>query len=288
MPHPTADLHPPPPRRATAARAAVAALGFGLAVSLGLGAGTATAADPASNPRWQQLVEHYFPGQEVTPAADGLITFEAPNRAQDAALVPMSVTVDPALEAERLHLIIDNNPVPLAAVFRFGPAHAPGPVETRVRVDRYTFVHAVVETRDGRLLTAERFVKASGGCSAPAVRDPAEAAARLGKMRVRLPERITAGEAVTAQVMISHPNNSGLQFDQITRFYIPPHYLTDITVTYDGVPILTIDADISISEDPSFRFTFVAEAGGVLAVTARDSKGMEFADQWQVQVEPAS
>lgn len=257
------------------------------AVLLSFGMPQGAGAADGDNPRWAQLQEYYFPGKDVA-AAEDVIDFQAPARAQDAALVPMSVTVDPSVDAAAVHLIIDSNPVPLAAVFSFGDRYTPGPIETRVRVDRYTFVHAVVETRDGRLLMAERFVKASGGCSAPAVRDPAEAAARLGKMKVRLPERITAGDTVTAQLMISHPNNSGLQFDQITRFYIPPHYLTDIEISYGGAPVMAIAADISISEDPSFRFTFVAEEDGVLEVTARDSKDMVFKDQWPVRVEPAS
>lgn len=257
------------------------------AVLLTVGLSGGAWAAEGDNPRWKQLQDYYYPGQTVSEAAD-LIAFEAPERAQDAALVPMSVSVDPSVDATAVHLIIDSNPVPLAATFSFGDAYTPGPIETRVRVDRYTFVHAVVETRDGRLLMAERFVKASGGCSAPAVRDPAEAAARLGKMKLRLPERITAGETVTAQLMISHPNNSGLQFDQVTRFYIPPHYLTDIDISYGGKPVMHIAADISISEDPSIRFTFVAEEDGVLEVTAKDSKDMVFEDQWPVRVEPAS
>ena len=40
-------------------------------------------------------------------------------------------------------------------------------IETRVRVDQYTNVHAVAETADGKLFVSTVFVKAAGGCSAP-------------------------------------------------------------------------------------------------------------------------
>lgn len=238
------------------------------------------------DPRWQQLQEHYFPDATIQEAPD-LVHLEAPKRAQDAALVPMGVELDQSVRAKAVHLIIDNNPVPLAATFTFGDAYTPGPIETRVRVDRYTNVHAVVETEDGRMLMTKRYVKASGGCSAPAVRDPEQAAAQLGKMKLNLPDQISAGQPVTAQLLIRHPNNSGLQFDQITRFYIPPHYLETIDVTYNGIPVMNIDADISISEDPSFRFSFIPQESGTLEVTARDSKDMEFTESWTVHVAPA-
>ena len=48
-------------------------------------------------------------------------------------------------------------------------------LSTRVRVDSYTNVHAVAELSDGQLYAAQRFVKAAGGCSAPAAKQEADA-----------------------------------------------------------------------------------------------------------------
>jgi sulfur-oxidizing protein SoxY len=275
---------------------AVAALALVLAVPAGQ-AGAQTAAAPAAplnapldaeeKQRWQVLQETFFEGRRMEEAGDRL-AIQAPGRAHDAAIVPVKVVPAPGTDIRTLSLLVDDNPVPRAAVLRFGPASAGGALETRVRVDEYTHIHAVAETADGRLLVTSAFVKASGGCSAPALKDPEEAMARLGRMKLNLPETMTAGTPVTAQLLISHPNNSGLQFDQVSRFYIPAHYVQDISIRYDGVSVLEAETDISISEDPSLHFTFVPSRKGVLEVVARDSKGGVYERSWAVDAAPAS
>src|SRR5207244_10429907 len=86
-----------------------------------------------------------------------------------------------------LYLVIDDNPSPLAAHFLFGTLADKREIATRVRIDDYTYLHAVAETADGRLYSTARFVKAAGGCSAPAGKDQALALERLGKMKLTWP-----------------------------------------------------------------------------------------------------
>ncbi len=83
-----------------------------------------------------------------------------------------------------LYLVIDYNPSPLAAHFVLGPLADARSIETRVRIDDYTYLHAIAETADGRLYATARFIKAAGGCSAPAGKDQALALERLGKMKL--------------------------------------------------------------------------------------------------------
>src|SRR6267142_2846733 len=95
---------------------------------------------------------------------------------------------------------------------------------TRVRVNNYTDVHAVAELSDGKLYMTKTYVKASGGCSAPAAKNVEEAKGKLGQMRFRQfakPSEGPTSGAREAQIMIGHPNNSGLQMDQVTQLYIP-------------------------------------------------------------------
>ena len=47
-------------------------------------------------------------------------------------------------------------------------------------------MRAIAETSDGVLHMSKSFVKAAGGCSAPAAKDPAQAQADVGKMRFRV------------------------------------------------------------------------------------------------------
>jgi sulfur-oxidizing protein SoxY len=82
--------------------------------------------------------------------------------------------------------------------------------------------------------------------------------------------------------LISHPNYTGLQIDQLSRNWIPPHYVDRIEVTYAGRTVMTVEGDISLSENPSIHFSFVPEAPGELTVEAHDSEGGVFVDRWPV------
>ena len=117
------------------------------------------------------------------------MVLEAPVRAEDAALVPITVRVpaDVAPSVKSLTLVIDKNPAPVVATFTFGDAAGTGErvISTRVRIDMYSNVRAVIEANDGQLHMTSRFVKAAGGCSAPALKDADDALAQLGRMQVK-------------------------------------------------------------------------------------------------------
>ncbi|MGI9509949.1 MAG: quinoprotein dehydrogenase-associated SoxYZ-like carrier, partial [Geminicoccaceae bacterium] len=147
---------------------------------------------------------------------------------------------------------------------------------TRVRVNEYTNVRAIAEMNDGSLYMATRFVKASGGCSAPALKDHEVAMSRMGKMKVKKITPFTPGEPNQVQVMISHPNYSGLQMDQVSRNWVPPHFVETIDVAYGGQTIMSVEGDISLSENPTVRFSFVPEEAGELQVKAVDTEGTVF------------
>jgi sulfur-oxidizing protein SoxY len=137
-------------------------------------------------------------------------------------------------------------------------------------------VRAVAELSDGKLVADSRYVKAAGGCSAPAGKDPAAAAARIGRMRLAIEDNVSWNRPALAQLMISHPNDSGLVMDQLTRHYTPAYFVRSIKVTYAGRPILTAEVDFSISENPNFRFYFVPSGEGELRAEAVDTKELKF------------
>lgn len=208
-----------------------------------------------------------------------LYGFEAPFRASDAAAVPVRITQSPdAPDVRRMILVVDENPAPVAAEFVFGPAMSPLELETRVRVDAYTNVRAIVEAMDGTLYMTGRFVRASGGCSAPASKDAAAALAALGQMKVRWfdADHALPGHRSDAQVMLRHPNYSGLQRDQISLLYIPARFVDTLEVRQDDALLFTMEGGISISEDPAFRFRYIDSGAGVISVTATDTDGKTF------------
>ncbi len=222
--------------------------------------------------RWQDLKHAVFGDRAVLDGA-GVVALEAPARAQDAALVPITVNLPGSDRVKALYIIVDGNPSPLAGTFHFGPLADPHSLKTRVRVDQYTLMHAVAETEDGRLFAAERFVKAAGGCSAPSLKDPQLAMSRMGQMRVRLEgdAPLAEGRTAVAQLLISHPNNNGMQVDQLTHNFVPPRFIQDIDVSYGDQAVFKMDADISLSEDPVITFGFTPRGPGPLRVKMQDS-----------------
>jgi len=258
-----------------------------VAVALGLTLCTAPPAwseeDPeARTARWTDLKHAVFGDRAVTDGT-GVIALDAPARALDAAVVPVSISLSAgggtgASKVKAVWLLVDGNPSPLAGTFKFGPAADPRSLKTRVRVDQYTLVHAVAETEDGRLFASERYVKAAGGCSAPSTKDPQLAMSRLGQMRLRLDGEapLHGGEPATAQLLISHPNNNGMQVDQLTHNFVPPRYIQDVAVRYGDAMVLSVDADISLSEDPVITFSFIPQGPGPMRVDVMDSTQARF------------
>jgi sulfur-oxidizing protein SoxY len=243
------------------------------------------AASPAeaqkSQDLWPDLVRDVFDGRAMVDGA-GIIALDAPYRAEDAAIVPMTIRSElpagSALRIEKITLVIDNNPAPVAAEFTLGEKGAVQAIETRVRVDSYTNVHVVAEASDGKLYMAEKFVKASGGCSAPSMKVAANAE-EIGAMKFRRFDSPAEGMS-EAQIMIRHPNNSGLQRDLLTNYYIPAYFVQDLTMSVGGEPLFTMFGGISISENPTFRVTYSGLEDAAVAVEAKDTKGAVFTGEW--------
>lgn len=246
----------------------------------------AVPASAADESAWTDLRPLLF-GEQPISETPGVIALEAPYRAQDAAIVPITIEAEfpqgPDRFIRTITLVIDENPVPVAAVFHLTPAVGRATLATRVRIDRYSYVRAIAETSDGALHMAKAFVKASGGCSAPALKDQDAALARLGRMKLKQTPERTAEGLRRVQLLISHPNYSGLQMDQLTRLYVPPHYVEDIEVRYGGRTLLTVESAISLSEDPSIHFFYRPNGAGELAATVRDSEAMTFEGTWPVE-----
>ncbi|MBB4197468.1 quinoprotein dehydrogenase-associated SoxYZ-like carrier [Rhodoblastus sphagnicola] len=232
-----------------------------------------------SEETWTGLKAMFFADKPIDEAP-GYVTLDAPPRAEDAALVPVELKFPPREKGDRVvaaTVIVDENPAPLATVFRRGPVDdAAFDFALRLRVNSYSFVRVVAETESGALHMAKAYVKAAGGCSAPASKDPDEAGANVGKMRFR---SFAAQGMAQAQAMIRHPNYSGMQMDQITRMYTPAWYVTQVRVSQGEALLFSLENGISLSEDPTFRFSYVAN-GQPVRIEARDSRGGAYAQRF--------
>ncbi|MBA4782423.1 MAG: quinoprotein dehydrogenase-associated SoxYZ-like carrier [Rhizobiales bacterium] len=246
------------------------------ALALLLGPVPALAGIDPSDATWEAIKSDHFTNLNFEDGS-GKISFEAPARAEDAATVPMDIRVADTLDIARLSLIIDENPVPLAAIFTFGPASGGASLQTRVRVNAYSYVRVIAEARDGTQYMVKRFIKATGGCAAPAGKDPVAAEAGKGEMRFR---RFDAASPREAQMMIRHPNHTGFQMDQVTLLFVPPNFVETITIAQGDDLILRVDGGISISEDPNIRFFYKEDRSKTITVSAVDTQGRQYQKSW--------
>lgn len=242
---------------------------------------TSAAAQQAPD-SWGDIKKQMF--KDAAIAEDNtFVSINAPPRAEDAALTPVTMSVHmPKGDARRvvkLSLVIDENPVPLAGAFTLGPKADVTSIATRVRVNAYTNMRLIAELSDGSLHMTKAYVKAAGGCSAPATKSLDAANKELGKMKLRVIADAAPGRGDFV-VMLRHPNNSGLQMDQITRLYTPARYVDHLAVYQGDNLVFSVEGGISISEDPNFRFDFARGGAKTLRVEASDIDNAHFHAAW--------
>ena len=264
----------------------------GLLLVVALAAATSAQAadgqpDPGKVDIWLLVRNSLFGNRPIADDAGEVVSLRAPARAQDASTVPIAISTrmeqTPERYVSKVYLIIDQNPSPVAAVFTFTPDSGRADIETRVRVEDYTWMRAVAELNDGRLFMSTRYVKAAGGCSAPYGTAP-DFDAFKPRLKLRLDASVAAGEPTLAQLMIQHPNSSGLAKDQMTQLYIPAYYVRTIKVTYADKLVMSAQVDFSISENPNFRFYFLPHEAGELKATVVDTKDREIEGTVQVEM----
>lgn len=220
------------------------------------------------------------------PLRDGapFIALDAPARTENDArtVIAAHVVAPKGLRLGKVTLVLDENPMPVSAVFDLETPQESFFFDTTMRVNGPTPLHVVAETTDGQLWMAEGFVKTSGqgACAAPPVGDADLALATLGQMALEvedLPGAAGALAQLTARqrklnVDISHPSHSGMQMDQISLLYIPMRYVEDVQVDLDGAGYVGVTGSISLSENPRLGVSVPGRTQSV-DVTMTDTDG---------------
>ncbi len=255
-----------------------------MAVSALATAGSLGAKADESEKSWREMRQSLFGGrpimEEETP-----IRLSAPYRAEDPALVPVQIEyLQQAANGNPIRiltLIVDENPAPIAAVFTFGSEAHVSALETRVRINAYSFVRAIAEMADGTLFMVKSYVKATGGCAASASKNPDDAIASIGQMRLReYSPSETSQDQHEIQLQIRHPNYSGLQMDQLTGHYRPAHFVNSIRIEAQTRMIMTVEGAISLSENPTLRFKYNLKGSNELSAYIEDTEGNVFKKNW--------
>jgi len=140
------------------------AIGAVTALAVALMPRQASAQDAAQ--AWEQAVKAVL--GDAKPA-DGKVTIEMPEIAENGNTVPFTLSVEsPMTEKDHvkaLHLIATANPQPGVATFRLTPLSGKATVSSRMRLARTQDVIGIAELSDGRFLMSKRSVKVTiGGC----------------------------------------------------------------------------------------------------------------------------
>ena len=99
--------------------------------------------------------------------------------------------------------------------------------------------------------------------------------AEIGRVRIRIPSSIKAGEVVKARVLVIHPMEIVQRKDgkPVEKNY---HFINRVIVSYLDKEIGQFETTQSISENPFFTFAFKATEPGVLRVTFLDTHGGKY------------
>ena len=240
----------------------------------------------ANEPSWPDLSAQLY---DARPLLNGsaYIAIDAPYRTFDDARTQIAAQIE-APEGRRLanvQVILDENPMPVSAVFTFDTPQPRFFFDVTMRVNGPTPLHVVAETTDGQLYVAESFVKTSGqgACAAPPGTDPEVALATLGNMTIGIEanrQTTSVSDKLDALLLrekqvdvdISHPSHSGMQMDQISLLFIPMRYVEDLEIDLDGGGYVDITGSISLSENPRISLSVPRKTHSV-DVTMTDTDG---------------
>lgn len=244
-------------------------------------------ADAADDEFWPTLQQVFFAGKDVEDGSQ-LIQMTAPAVAEDAGLVPISIAIDTfhsfVLQVAKIYLIIDANPVQLTAIYHFPDNKQPIRFSTRVRLEKSTYVRAIVETRDGRYYLHKVAIKTpGGGCSGGISTDEAQLRAEAGRMKVQLAEPVRYGEVNTLSFSIKHPMWTGFERTGY-GYYAKPYFIKRLDFMLDKLPLMAVDAGVGISANPNpyIQFDFTPSGPAAIEILAQDNEGRHYQQEIQI------
>lgn len=236
----------------------------------------------ASDSSWDYIRGELYGDRMIQSGAE-FISIDAPYRTPDDARAQLSahVVAPPGLKLATVSVILDENPMPVSAVFSLERPQERFFFDVTMRVNGPTPLHVVAETSDGQLFVAEQFVKTSGlgACAAPPGTDPVVALETLGQIDIALsgPTDMDSvadllGRMERLNVDIRHPSHSGMQMDQISLLFIPMRYVETVEVGLNGRGYVDMTGSISLSENPTVTLGVPADTRSA-EITMTDTDG---------------
>lgn len=246
----------------------------------------ATQTAGAAEASWPDL-KHALFGEQILISSQGVIEIDAPYRTSNDARTHLggTIAVPEGTTIESVMVVLDENPMPVSAVFDFAKGVPTFSFDVTMRVNGPTPMHVIAKTTDGHHFVSEAFVKTSGtgACAAPPGTDPELALATLGDMDLDVtdtPQLVSLASLSTQPapvekdltIAIDHPSHSGLQMDQISLLFIQARFIDTIEVDVNGQDFVDITGSISLSENPDIKIS-VPGSSRYMDVTLTDTDG---------------
>lgn len=218
--------------------------------------------DPFKSGNWNDLRKKYF--GDAPLVFDDRVRVLAPQRAEDAMNVPVTVWVQGLPDVKRIVVIADYNPI--NKVLEFRPGEAEPSIGFRVKLQQGTPIRAVAQTADGVWRAGGTWVDASGGgCTAPSLgRSQGNWADHLNEVQARL-WQLAEGERLRVKIM--HPMDTGLA-PGIPAFYIEKLALREES----GREMFALELFEPVSENPVLSFDLRVQHSA-LRLVGRDNNG---------------
>lgn len=94
----------------------------------------------------------------------------------------------------------------------------------------------------------------------------------MSSIPVRLLASAQSDDTLLVKALIKHPNDNGLGRTPDGQ-PIPPHHLTEVVVTVNGEPVVTLYSGSGIAAEPLFGWRITGKAGDTVGVRWRDNLG---------------
>ena len=222
------------------------------------------APDPLHSGRWPDVRKEFFADAPIQ--FDPRVVVIAPATAEDSMNVPVTVRVEGGLEARRIVVFAELNPI--VRVLEVEPVKAAPYVSFRMKLQQGSPVRAAVLDPAGTWHVGGVFVDAAGGgCTAPgSSRANPDWKSHLGEVDSHEWPRPEGQSRL--RLRINHPMDTGLTAG------IPAFFLQNLTLTDEaGVEYLRLTTFEPLSENPVLGFDLPARAGRTLRLTGVDNNG---------------
>ncbi|MDI6748103.1 MAG: thiosulfate oxidation carrier complex protein SoxZ [Rhodocyclaceae bacterium] len=104
----------------------------------------------------------------------------------------------------------------------------------------------------------------------------------MSQVRIRVPEKVKAGEVVTVRALVTHPMESMLHRDGkiVEKNY---NFIHKVEASYNGKPVFEAETSQAVSQNPFFSFPVKVNEPGKVKVIFHDTEGKTYTGEADIK-----